>query len=312
MAILFYTTFSDENFWKKEIKKNFKNIKIISIRDKKYFSKVEVAIVWDLPDAILKQLTNLKIIFSQGAGVDHILNLPSYNKTPIVRLKDPIMGERMSNYVLAQILNFQLNLLVYMKAQNKKIWIDNLESLTPLENNKLTIGILGIGYLGKHVAKFLKKLNYNVIGYKKNRVKKDIEFPIYYNKKINTFIKSSNIIVSILPATKETIGFIDKKFLLKMKKNSLFINVGRGVTVNEKDLIDYLKLNNSFYATLDVFNYEPLPRNNKLWSLPNVIITPHIASITNVQSAIKQMYNRYMMYKKTGKIISDVKFKDGY
>ena len=312
MTILFYTTFSDERIWKKEIKKKFKRNNIISVNDKKYFSKVKYAIVWNLPDNILKQLNNLKIIFSQGAGVDHILNLPSYKKTPIIRLKDPIMAERMTNYVLSQILNFQLNLSIYSKSQDKKIWIDDLESLTPLENRDLTIGILGTGFLGTYVGKFLKKINYKVIGFKKNKTSKKLGFPIYYNKKINKFIASSDIIIAILPSTKNTKNFINKSFLSKMKKKSLLINVGRGITVNDKDLIQHLRLNNSFYASLDVFNKEPLAKSSMFWAHSNVSITPHIASITVVKSAVNQIYERYKQYKKTGNIVSDVSIKDGY
>ena len=312
MTILFYTTFSDRRIWKKEIKKYFKNAKIISINDKKYFKDVEYAIIWNLPDKILKQLKNLKIIFSQGAGVDHILNLPSYNQTPIVRLKDPIMGDRMANHVLSQILNFQLHLTTYFNFQTKKIWVDDLELLTPLQNKKITIGILGCGFLGTYIAKTLKKLDYKVIGYKKNKNNRSYNFPIYFNKKINEFIKLSNIIVVLLPSTKDTKNFIDKKFFSKMKKNSLLINVGRGVTLNEKDLIKHLQSNKNFFASLDVFHKEPLPLNSKLWSHPNVIITPHIASITVIESAVQQMYLRYKKFKKTGKIISDVNLKNGY
>ena len=312
MTILFYTTFSDRRIWKKEIKKYFKNAKIISINDKKYFKDVEYAIIWNLPDKILKQLKNLKIIFSQGAGVDHILNLPSYNQTPIVRLKDPIMGDRMANHVLSQILNFQLHSTTYFNFQTKKIWVDDLELLTPLQNKKITIGILGCGFLGTYIAKTLKKLDYKVIGYKKNKNNRSYNFPIYFNKQINEFIKLSNIIVVLLPSTKDTKNFIDKKFFLKMKKNSLLINVGRGVTLNEKDLIKHLKSNKNFFASLDVFHKEPLPLNSKLWSHPNVIITPHIASITVIESAVQQMYLRYKKFKKTGKIISDVNLKNGY
>lgn len=312
MTILFYTTFSDRRIWKKEIKKYFKNAKIISINDKKYFKDVEYAIIWNLPDKILKQLKNLKIIFSQGAGVDHILNLPSYNQTPIVRLKDPIMGDRMANHVLSQILNFQLHSTTYFNFQTKKIWVDDLELLTPLQNKKITIGILGCGFLGTYIAKTLKKLDYKVIGYKKNKNNRSYNFPIYFNKQINEFIKLSNIIVVLLPSTKDTKNFIDKKFFLKMKKNSLLINVGRGVTLNEKDLIKHLQSNKNFFASLDVFHKEPLPLNSKLWSHPNVIITPHIASITVIESAVQQMYLRYKKFKKTGKIISDVNLKNGY
>jgi len=311
MTILFYTTFSDAKVWKQEIKKQFKKEQIISINDEANFKKVEYAIVWNLPDTVLKKLTNLKIIFSQGAGVDHVLNLPSYNKTPIIRLKDPVMGDRMANHVLSQILAFQLNLKIYSKYQERKIWIDDIESYAPLENNKLTIGILGVGFLGQHVGNVLNKLNYNIIGFKKNKTKKNYGFKIYYNK-LNQFIFSSDVIVSILPSTKETQNFINKKFLGKMKKKSLLINVGRGITLNEKDLIQNLKKEKNFYASLDVFQNEPLPKSSKLWNHPNVTITPHIASITIVKSAVKEMHSIYKQYKEKGKVISDVNFKNGY
>ena len=84
MAILVHSTFSDKKNWEKIIKKKFKNEKIISIMDKNYFKEVKYAIVWNLPNHILKQLKNLKIIFSMGAGVDHILKLQSYTNTPII------------------------------------------------------------------------------------------------------------------------------------------------------------------------------------------------------------------------------------
>ena len=310
MAILFYTTFSDAKIWQKEIKKLFKKEQIISIKDIKKYKKVKYAIVWNLPDTVLKKLTNLKIIFSQGAGVDHILNLPSYNKTPIIRLKDPAMGDRMANHVLSQILNFQLNLKKYLIYQESKKWVDDIESYAPLENNKLTIGILGVGFLGKHVANSLKKLDYKVIGFKKNKAKKNYGFKIYDNN-LNQFISSSDVIISILPSTKETTNFINKKFLAKMKKKSLLINVGRGNTLNEKDLILHLNKQKNFYSSLDVFQNEPLPKSSKLWSHPNVTITPHVASITIVKSAVKQMHLVYQKYKK-GKIISDVKLENGY
>ena len=90
------------------------------------------------------------------------------------------------------------------------------------------------------------------------------------------------------------------------------MNVGRGITLNEKELIQYLKKEKHFYASLDVFQNEPLPKSSKLWNHPNVTITPHVASITIVKSAVKQMYSIYKKYKKQGKVVSDVNFKNGY
>ena len=312
MAILVYTTFSDKKNWEKKIKKKFKNEKIISIKDKNNFKEVKYAIVWNLPNHILKQLKNLKIIFSMGAGVDHILNLQSYANTPIVRLKDPAMGERMANYVLSQILKFQLHLSVYFRGQLKNKWIDKIDSFEPLANHQLTVGILGTGFLGTYVANYLKKINYNVIGFKKKKINKKFDFQIFYKEKIQRFIKLSDIIVSVLPSTNETINFIDTKFLSMMKKNSLLINVGRGDSINEKDLIKHIKSNKTFFASLDVFNKEPLVKSHIFWTHPNVTVTPHIASITVIGSAIEQIYKRFLEYKKTGKIINDVNLKKGY
>ena len=312
MAILVHSTFSDKKYWEKIIRSKFKNEKIISIKDKNNFKDVEYAIVWNLPNHILKQLKNLKIIFSMGAGVDHILKLNSYTNIPIIRLKVPEMRARMANHVLSQILKFQLNLSVYSKGQLNKKWIDEISSYEPLANHQLTVGILGTGFLGSYVSNYLKKINYNIIGFKRKKVNKKFGFRIFYKHELQKFIRLSDIVVSILPSTNETINFIDKKFLSIMKKNSLLINVGRGDSVHEKDLINHIKFNKNFFASLDVFNKEPLVKSHIFWTHPNVTVTPHIASITVTDSAIEQMYKRFLVYKKTGKIINDVNLKKGY
>ena len=117
---MFYSTFANQNKWRYYLKKKFKNNKIFEINDNFDFKNIEVAIVWNLPNVILKKLSNLKVIFSLGAGVDHILRLNHYKQTPIIRIKDPNMRERMFNHTLSQILNFQLKLTHYQKAQQKK------------------------------------------------------------------------------------------------------------------------------------------------------------------------------------------------
>ena len=257
----------------------------------------------------MSQLTNLKIIFSLGAGVDNILNLSGYKGTSIVRIKDPNMAIRMSNHVLSQILYYQLKLNLYNKAQHSKKWIQEKETFL---NNKIKVGILGVGFLGTFVGKYLQNLNYKVIGFKNSPSKSKISFPIYTKGKINNFIKSCDIIVSILPSTFKTDNFINNSFLKKMKKNSLLINIGRGTSLNEEHLIKHLKFNRNFYASLDVFKNEPLTKNHKFWNHPNVTVTPHIAAISDIDSSIKLMHKRFVAYKKTGKIKSDVNSKKGY
>ena len=87
MTILFYCNWNNKDEWLKKIKKKFKNEKIFTLKDKPDLSKIKIAIIWNLPDEVYQKLNNLKLLFSLGAGVDHILHLPSYNQVPIIRLR---------------------------------------------------------------------------------------------------------------------------------------------------------------------------------------------------------------------------------
>ena len=309
MNILFHASFANQDEFLKSLRKKFFSHKIFTLDQNVPLDKIEVALVWNLPDKILKKLKNLKIIFSLGAGVDHILKLPSYKNTPIIRIQDPNMRSRMLNHVLAQILIYQLKLTEYNKAQQKNIWLD--ERHTSL-NKDLTIGVLGVGYLGKFIANKLKSLNYNVIGYKNTISAPKYSIPIYYKQSLKTFLKLSDIIVSVLPATKETRDLINKSFLNQMKKKSLLINIGRGSSLNEMDLLKHIKQNKFFFASLDVFKKEPLPKNSKLWKNQNITVTPHVAAITDVDSSINYIFSKFEQFRTNGKIKSDVKIKNGY
>jgi len=97
-----------------------------------------------------------------------------------------------------------------------------------------------------------------------------------------------------------------------MKKNCLLINVGRGSTINEKDLLMHINRNKNFKAVLDVFKVEPLPKNHLFWVNKNIFITPHSSSITNVDSAIEQIYLNYSVYRKQKKIRNRVNYLKQY
>jgi len=313
MNILLYCDFDNKEYWEKSIKKKFKGDKIFLIKDNPDLKKIDFLIAWRIPNNILKKLINLKIIFSLGAGVDHILNLDSYSGIPIIRVQDPSMAIRMSYHVLSQILEYQLNLKFFQKAQLIKSWEEKLQFQRQVKlNNQITIGVLGVGFLGMYVAKFLQKLDYQIIGFKNSPPQKKTSFPIYTKKYLDIFIKSSDIIVSILPSTPLTKDFIDIKFLKKMKKNSLLVNIGRGISVNEVDLVSHLKKNKNFFASLDVFLKEPLAKTSSLWKLDNVTITPHVASLTVVDTITQQMHRKLREFKKNKKIKNDVDLKKGY
>ena len=97
-----------------------------------------------------------------------------------------------------------------------------------------------------------------------------------------------------------------------MKNDSLLINVGRGASINESDLISHLNKNKNFYVSLDVFKKEPLIKKSPLWNMSNVTITPHVASLTQVDIITDQMYKKFMEFKKNKKIKTDVDLRKGY
>ena len=310
MNILFYTKFANQKELLKIVKKKFRGARVFTIQDKINLKKIDIAMVWNLPNSYFKKLVNLKLVFSLGAGVDHILNSPSYNnKIPIIRIKDPNMRKRMFNHVLSQILYYQLKLQLYQQSQRKKVWLKEQDTFL---NSQLTIGILGTGYLGSYIGKQLHRLDYNVLGFKNSSSNLKVPFKVFRGNAMNKFLGLSDIIISILPSTENTKDIINKNFLKIMKKKSLLINIGRGLSLNEEDLINHLKLNSNFYASLDVFKNEPINKNHKFWTHPNITITPHIAAITDIESSIEYMYQNYLKFKKNGKIKSDVNIKKGY
>ena len=311
MSILFHCPWHDSKEWLQKIKKRFKDNKIYTLKNKPDLSKIEFAIIWDLSNTVLKQMNNVKVLFSLGAGVDHIISLKSYRGQPVIRLKDPFMAERMANHILSQIFFYQLNLKSYQKAQQKNKWIIKYQE--PNHNNSLTIGILGVGYLGSFVGKQLQKHGYKVIGFKNSKPKIKYPFSVFYKKNnLKKFLHQSDVVACILPSTSDTYNMINKNFLQAMKKKVLLINVGRGSALCEKDLIAHLRKNKHFFASLDVFEIEPLAKISPLWKIPNVTITPHIASITLIDSAVEYIYKKYRQYKKNGKIKNDVNFKKRY
>ena len=97
-----------------------------------------------------------------------------------------------------------------------------------------------------------------------------------------------------------------------MEKKSLLINVGRGSSINEEDLINHIKKNKFFSASLDVFKTEPLPKEHSFWYLSKVTITHHVASLTGIDSAVTYIYKKYQESKKNKRFKNDVNLKKGY
>ena len=246
-------------------------------------SEIEVAVVWEPPKGLLASMPKLKLVVSTGAGVDHILKDPTFPKdVPLVRMVDPGLTQGMVEYVVMAALLCSRKMHRTFAAHARKLWEPETLPLAP----ELTVGIMGMGVLGRACAGALRGMGYDVIGW--SRTPKDFDEIQSFDglDGLEKFLTRTQILVCLLPLTPETEGILGRGTFNRLPNGSAVINVGRGGHLIEQDLITALDKGKVEVAVLDVFNEEPLPVDNPLWEHPRVFVTPHIASVTTPESAI--------------------------
>jgi len=224
---------------------------------------------------LLGKAENLKYFCGVLAGVDK-LPLQIFKERDIMlttgRGIHPI---HMSEYVISMMIVDARNLDKVFANQKKKKW--DAASYTQDQIYGKKLGILGIGAIGKEVARKAHAMGMEVIGIKKRPENVEYVSKVYdMTKGLEVVFSTCDYIVNLLPNTPETNKIIDKKYLSMMKKSACMINVGRGDTVNEDDLYEALAAKQFKRYISDVFVTEPLPEDSKFWELDNIIITPHI------------------------------------
>lgn len=243
---------------------------------------VEFALLWGRWDADLSHFSNLRAFLSLGAGVDHILALPDRPANiPIVRLADPALRTGMVEYVLYNVLKFHRRFPEYEEQQRKRLWIERSQTMP----NKRSVGIMGLGSLGAACAQSLTGLGFNVVGWSRSQKLINNVESFYGDEGLDLFLAESEIVVCLLPLTDETRGILNEKNMCKLPVGAFVINAARGGHLVEQDLLALLESQHIGGAALDVFEIEPLPKANPLWSHPRVIVTPHVAALVDYESA---------------------------
>jgi glyoxylate/hydroxypyruvate reductase A len=241
-------------------------------------ARIDYACVWQPPHGSLAEFPNLKAVFSLGAGIDAILSDPNLPKAPVVRIVDPDLTMRMTEYVTLHVLMHHRRQRLYEKQQRVRIWLD--QEQPPASD--VAVGVMGLGVLGSSAVIMLNRLGFKVAGWSRNeKVMPGIE-TFHSMIGLQPFLRRTEILVCLLPATEETRGILNLSLFSKLKRNTLIgnylINAGRGTLQVDADIIAALDDGTLSGATLDVFPKEPLPVMSPLWTHPKVIITPHNAA----------------------------------
>ncbi|MBU7031052.1 MAG: D-2-hydroxyacid dehydrogenase [Theionarchaea archaeon] len=273
--------------------------------------EVDILIAGKFDAQILQKATKLKWVHALAAGVDRLL-FPEFVNSPIMLTNSSgVHPIPISEHVLGIMLMFTRGFHESMRSQFQKKW----ERSTPSELYGKTLGIVGFGSIGERVGQLGKCCGMRVIGLKRNvdyaTASADEILP---PDNLDILLGQSDFVVISLPLTPQTTHYISLKELKKMKNTAYFINISRGKTVKQADLIHALQSGIIQGTGLDVFEEESLPPDSPLWEMKNVIITPHYAGSTPeyFNRAISIFCNNLEQYLKGEPLLNLVDKKRGY
>jgi phosphoglycerate dehydrogenase-like enzyme len=228
----------------------------------------------DVP-ALFKQLPGLQVVQSFSAGVDRLL--PLIPPGVVLCNATGVHDASVSEWVMAVILALRRRLPEFGELQRQAKWVRDMAEPDDFSNHPIddledkTALVLGYGSIGKALAVRLAAFGARVVGVAQH-ARRDAVTP----DSLPRLLPEADIVVDLLPLTPATRKFVNAKFLSQMKPGAIFVNAGRGGTVDTDSLLDALRTGR-IRAALDVTDPEPLPADHPLWKEPNVLITPHIA-----------------------------------
>jgi glyoxylate/hydroxypyruvate reductase A len=203
---------------------------------------------------------------------------------PLVRFVDVTLAREMAQYVVMHTLLIHRHQRHFDEGQEKKEW---RQMMLPRPSAQTRVGVLGLGEIGSVAAERLAMFDFSVSGW--SRTRKSVPGVISFagESELPAFLGQCDIMTCLLPLTPQTRGIMNAKFFALLPKGAWIVNVARGQHLVESDLIAALDSGHLAGAVLDVFETEPLPPDNPLWTHPKVTVTPHIAAISAPEAAVR-------------------------
>ncbi|MDN8613454.1 2-hydroxyacid dehydrogenase [Variovorax ginsengisoli] len=282
----FYSDFDDFQTWKQALQAQLPALRVVHAGQAERPEEIDYAMVWKPPQGIFERMTKLRLIINLGAGVDSLVgrdDLPP--NIPITRITDPQMARMMAGYVLFAVIRHARDIPHFEQAQRAGRWAYR----HPRSPEDITVAVLGLGQLGAKAAHEIQRQGFRTLGWSRSLAQIDGVECSAGMETLDAVIGQADIVVLMLPLTPQTRQIFDRERLEKMRPGAAFVNVARGALVDQAALTELLQSGRIGAATLDVFEREPLPAEDALWQMPNVLITPHLASVAIPSSSAKQI-----------------------
>ncbi|MBR9982026.1 MAG: D-2-hydroxyacid dehydrogenase [Desulfatitalea sp.] len=261
---------------------------------------------------MLDAAPQLKWIQAISAGVDYMALDEIRRRGILLTNGRGIHRIHMAEFAIAAMINLARGFHTMFRNQLQKKWDRDVPQA---EIYGATLGILGLGAIGGEIAAKAAMMGMRVIGVKRNPAPlADVE-TVYGPEQMDQVFQQSDYLINLLPSTPDTEKMVDRHLFNQMKPTACFINIGRGRTVNEPDLIEALQTRRIKAMVSDVYYEEPLPADSPLWDLDNVILAPHIcgASPRYHERAMEIMdHNLAVYFTGRGEMINVVDLAAGY
>jgi phosphoglycerate dehydrogenase-like enzyme len=256
---------------------------------------------------VLPALPTLKWVQTTWAGVEPLLD-PALRRDYTLTNARGVFGGLMSEFIFGYLLLHERKILQRLEAQKLSKWD---ETPTGTLRGK-TIGLLGVGSIGAHLAGTAKHFGMSVRGYTRaSETSKQVDM-YFHGDELLEFAAGLDYLVNILPNTNETRKIINAELLSTLSSSALFINVGRGSAVDEAALTQALETEKIAGAVLDVFEQEPLPMEHPLWHTKNLFITSHTSAPSFPTEIAALFIENYRLYTAGQPLKYQVDFKKGY
>lgn len=283
MSLLVAVTGWDPAPWLDRFRRELPDRAILSADDSFDPAAIRYVASWKHRPGSLANLPNLDILFSLGAGIDHMVADARLPDVPVVRVVDADLTNRMSEYVVLHCLAHLRGYGHYAAQQRAGIWLEDRDEPAARD---VRVGVMGLGVLGSDAAAKLAVMGFAVAGWSRSPKALPGLATFAGEAELGTFLARTDILVVLLPHTPQTERILDRDLFARLARDGrlggpVLINAGRGKLQVEADILSSLDDGTLRAATLDVFETEPLPAASRLWTHPRVTVTPHNAATSD-------------------------------